>query len=133
VGQRGYVVARHHEHVPLEHRPGVEEADRRARLEDDLGGHLAGDDAAEQTLHAPMMARRAPSPGATTYRRIAGAARIWMVDGATADSAPGATAKGRADAAARLPRTRLQGLGGRPGPRPEGPHGRDRQGRDHHD
>src|SRR5690625_4218090 len=60
------MLARHHEHVPLEHRADVEEADHVVGAHDDVSGRFAVHDPAE---HAGLVLRHAPDDG----RRAAGA------------------------------------------------------------
>jgi len=71
VRQRHIVTARHDQHVPLEHRPGVEERHELVVVEHHVRRHLAGDDPAEDAVitHGCTLGDPSP-PGMTgTYPR----------------------------------------------------------------
>ena len=62
VGQGDVVGQRHHEHVALEHRPGVEEAHGDVVGEHHVSGVVPGDDVAEHAVgHAGTVACRVTS------------------------------------------------------------------------
>jgi hypothetical protein len=94
VGERPHVAARHHQHVPVEQRPAVEERHRVPVVEDLRRGQLAGDDRAEDAAH-----RRPPKP--SPRRGITDFAHGEAIDPSTSRACGGQLGRGHGGAFGR--------------------------------